>query len=106
MPNTVLPYPIDPVEIVLSDGVPRRVRYTAAALKRIEKAQKALSADSGMTGFDQIALVIWEGLLDREGLENAEALLDLIDSRAIDYLNERLAEAMPKKNPLTPAGQP
>lgn len=110
-------YPTDPVEIVLSDGKARGLRFTAAALRRVAKAHAKLAKDPESIPIDQMAAVLWEGLLDREGIKQVEcscecepctcgSLLGLIDARAIEHLNAQVAKAMPApKNPPTPVSE-
>src|ERR1041385_2166023 len=117
MEDPQLTYPITPVEIVLADGKARRLRYPAAALKRMAQARKRLAEDPAAPQIDLRAAILWHGLIDREGISKIEcecgdgveqckcgSLFGLIDARAVNYLNERLGEALPKsKNPPVPA---
>ena len=100
-----LPYPIDPFEVYLSDGVLRRLRFTAGALRRGQKDLSGMDRTSEPVPF--LVVMLWHGLLDKDGIADQDALAELIDTRGIDYLNERvslaLTDAKPKANPTTPA---
>lgn len=97
-------YPTEPVAIILSDGKSRAVRLTAAALRRLAKRQIALAKDPESTTVDQMLAVVWEALgpKDQEEIENIDALAELIDARAIEYLNAQLAQILPKTKPPNP----
>jgi hypothetical protein len=94
-------YGTEPVSITLSDGLERRVRFTAAALRRVEKAIKALPPEE-QTRMDLLAITLWEGLLDRGGIPDREALLELIDARAIPEINQKIEEVLPERRPNPP----
>lgn len=92
MPKQI-PYPTDPVLIILSDGVERHLRYTLGALRRLKgKLGDSLTGGSFVNlNDDQLPELIAEGLI--EGDLTAEQVADLIDARALAYVGERFMEA-------------
>ena len=106
-------YAVDPIEVVLADGKVRRLRYPAAALKRLAAALAALGSEA--TNVDHTATTLWHGLMDRDGIERVEctcekdpceckSLFGLIDARGIPHIQEQIALALPKpQNPPDPA---
>ena len=116
-----IPYPTDPVEIILNDGKARGLRYRASALRRVQKIQTAAANDPDLTSIDVMAQVLYEGLLDKDDIKAPpksddnehpqpwQGLWELIDSRAMKYLTEKSKEALgqdgPKSNPTLPASE-
>jgi hypothetical protein len=95
-----LPYPTDPVEIVLPDGIVRRVRFTAGAVRR---ARKEIQKRGLVDALEALPYLLWEGLLDRDGIVDADALaqaIDEIDFRGVPYLQKKVEEALKESEPL------
>ena len=118
--ENLLSYPTDPITITLTDRVPRQVRYTADALRRLQKAAKALGPEPGP--MDALVCQLWEGLIDRRDIvaeytdpdtqevkqvKGKEALYYLIEGRYIAPLAQELAslvkESQPETDPPKPA---
>lgn len=96
--------PTDPVEIDLGDGKIRHLRYSLGSMRRLKKkfGTTLLSADTLRSlDEDRLADLIFEGLVEKEGLD-IEAMADLIDARRLaDIINAFSAAfsgAHPEKN--------
>lgn len=101
MPPVVIPYPTEAVEVILSDGKAWRVRFTAGALKRANNAVKALG--EAAEELDVLICQLFHGIVDKGDL-TIEGLYELVDARAIPYLGDQLAKALPQ-NPTTPVSK-
>lgn len=101
MQPVVIPYPTEPVEVILSDGKARSVRFTAGALKRAGIAVKALG--EGAEELDVLICQLFHGIVEKDDL-TIEALYELVDARAVPYLGEQLAKALPE-NPTSPVSK-
>ncbi len=98
--QTPLPYATDPVEIQLSDGKVRRVRFTAGALRRALRDVHKLGDSANHV--DTLVAQIWHALLDKSDIKSADELAELIDARAISYLTEKIGEAIKEATPEVP----
>ena len=100
--------PTDPVAITLSDGVERKLRYGVGSMRRLKaKFGKSLMNKDALLSLDEdtIPELIFEGLMDKDGLSPDE-VADLIDTRRIKEVCEKFFEAFtgahPEKNATSP----
>jgi hypothetical protein len=93
----------------LSDGKERELRYTLGSMRRLRKKYgKSLLDKEALLALDEetIPELIYEGLRDKDGLTDADAVADLLDTRklkeTIEKFFEAFAGAMPEKNAVSP----
>ena len=103
-------YPTDAVTVAFSDGKERDLRYTLATLRRLRKifgipvltGELFRSLDE-----DRLPELLYEGLVDKSGIADAEALADMIHPAATPYLTEQFLAAFTGAFPTPdPNGQP
>lgn len=82
-------YPTESVTVNLGDGVERELRYDMGVMRRLKK----MFGQSIMTGEalqsideDRLPELLFEGLKDREGIVDADALAARIIPAAVPYL--------------------
>jgi hypothetical protein len=88
--------PGDIVTINLGDGRERELRYSLATCRRLKaKFGKAALTGALLRELDEDTLpdVIFEGLMDREGITSADALAELLHPKQTPYLVERFTTA-------------
>jgi hypothetical protein len=103
--SEAIPTPTDSVELDLGDGKIRHLRYSLGSMRRLKKKfGKTLIAPDTLMAMDEdtIPELIFEGLVDREGIATSDELADLIDTRRLKELLEvffaAFAGSKPEKN--------
>jgi hypothetical protein len=89
-------YPTEAVTLDIGDGRERELRYTLATLRRLRKTfgvpvltgELFRSIDE-----DRLPELIFEGLADKSGIADAEALADMIHPAASPYLIQQFLAA-------------
>ena len=54
------------------------------------------------TSLDTLLCQLWEGLQDKEGIKDPDAMAELVDARAIGVISETIAKAMEIAQPEVP----
>jgi hypothetical protein len=89
-------YPTEAVTIDLGDGQEREIRYTLGALRRLKK-KFGLSALTGellrSIDEDRLPELLYEGLVYKAGIVDADALADMIVPAAVPYLVAQFSAA-------------
>lgn len=105
-----VPFPTEPVTIVLSDGVERQLRYSVAALRRL-KGELGVSIMSGQLGAideEELPKIIAAGLVGEK--LTPDQIAELIDIRGLKYVMEKFVQAftdsLPVERPMIAAEPP
>lgn len=100
--------PTDSVSITLA-GKERELRYSLGSMRRLRKKYgKSLLDKEALLALDEetIPELIFEGLQDKDGLADADAVADALDTRklkeTIEAFFAAFAGAMPEKNEASP----
>lgn len=98
------PTPTDPVTIDLGDGTPRKLRYSLATMRRLKnKFGQSMMDGTALQKLDEDKLpeILFEGLVDREGIADSNALAELVTFQNLPGIIEKFtlafAGAMPEK---------
>jgi hypothetical protein len=106
-------YPTEAVTVDLGDGRDRALRYTLATLRRLRKTfgvpvltgELFRSIDE-----DRLPELLFEGLMDKSGIKDAEALAEMIPPAATPYLIQQFLAAFtgafPTPDPNAQSSQP
>ena len=101
-------YPTEPVTIDIGDGKEREIRYTLATLRRL-KAKFGASALNGdllrSLDEDRLPELLFEGLQDKSGIPDADALAEMIPPAAVPYLIRQFTAAFTGSFPNAPGSQ-
>lgn len=106
-------YPTEAVTIDLGDGRERELRYTLATVRRMRKTFgiPILRGDF-FTSLDESVLpeVLFEGLVDKSEITDADQLAELMQTRAVKYLVRQFEAAFsgsfPPQDPNGSSSQP
>jgi hypothetical protein len=101
-------FPTEPVSIILSDGVERTVRFSMGSLRRLKKTLKKDTSLDVLNAIsaDTIPEFLMEGLVDKAGVADTDAMADLIEVRQLPYLIGRLSLALSESVPAADLKQP
>ncbi len=101
-------YPTEAVTVDLGDGKPRELRYNLGTLRRL----KAKFGKSALTGEllqsldeDKLPELLYEGLVDKSDIANADALAEMIPAAAVPYLIQQFVAAYSGAFPKEPEHQ-
>jgi hypothetical protein len=106
-------YPTEAVTIDLGDGQERELRYTLATLRRLRKTF-GVSALTGelfrVIDEDKLPDILFEGLVDKSGIADADQLAEMIRPAATPYLIQQFllafTGAFPQPDPNAQSSQP
>lgn len=94
-------FPTEPIDIVLSDGIPRAIRFSMGSLRRLKKTLAKPTSLEVLNSIsaDTIPEFLMEGLVDKSGVAGIDAMADLIEVRQLPYLIGRLSLALSESVP-------
>lgn len=106
-------YPTQTVPVNLGDGKPRELRYNLGTLRRLRE-QFGISVLNGdlLRSLDESRLpeLLFEGLTDKTGIADADALAEMIPPAAAPYLVQQFLAAFtgqfPEPDPNAQSSQP
>lgn len=101
-------FPTEPVEIILSDGATRTIRFSMGSIRRLKKTFKLNTSMEVLSSIsaDTIPEFLMEGLTDKTGVADSDAMADLIDVRRLPYLIECLSRALAESVPAADLSRP
>lgn len=106
-------YPTETVTVDLGEAKPRELRYSLGTLRRL-RTQFGISVLNGdlLRSLDESRLpeLLFEGLVDKTGIADADALAEMIPPSAAPYLIQQFLQAFtgqfPTPDPNDPSNQP
>lgn len=100
-------HPTESVTIKLSDGVERELRFSMGSLRRLKKTLKANTTVEVLKRIDADTIpdFIFEGLVDKKGIADAEQVADLMDVRDLQALTNDLTSSLTTSFPESTPGE-
>lgn len=94
-----IPYPTEPIPIILSDGKERHLRYTLRAMRILKEKFGASLLAGGISELDEDRLpaLIAAGLIEQD--LTTDQVEDLVDTRALTYLVGQVVKAFAGDTP-------
>lgn len=107
-------YPTEAVTIDLGDGKERELRYSLATLRRLRtKFGTAILGGElfrSTDDMDRLPDILWEGLIDKSEIKDADQMAELIHPAAAPWLIMQFYAALngsfPTPDPNDPSSQP